>query len=151
MRAEIIGAIALVASCAVTAPASAQDGTQTASPVALDLRAVHASIDSESAAATGLYIGAVIAHLGGLVAAPMVFMMSFVACSMEDPPSCAQGWEYGALAASIVSGLGAVALGLAIGLDVDSGVRRRRLARRATDAEVSLRIGPTSAALVGRF
>lgn len=145
MRARFIASFVSFAAFVIAAPASAQDRM-----VADDLLAQQASIDTESAAATGLYVGAVIAHVGGLVAAPVAMMMGIGVCAEEDP-ACAQAWSYGALSSLIVAGLGAVALGLAIGLDVDSGVRRRRLQREASNVELSLRIGPLGAALLGRF
>lgn len=134
-------ALALVTACSfVAAPAAAQERDTSED--------VLASINAESSAATGLYVGGVITHVGGLALAGFFTMFTVVACT-EEEPNC---WTRdAALASLIVAGVGLAAIGVAIGLDVDSGSRRRGLARGSTVSDLTLQLGLTGVSLIGRF
>lgn len=95
-----------------------------------------ASIDAESTAATVLYVGGVVLHVGGLAGAIGLGIGTFC---ISFGGSCPD-YSAGIAALFGVSGLGLAMIATGIGLDVDSGVRRRRLARRS---ELSWGIAPT--------
>ncbi len=106
--------------------------------------AERASIDSESRAATGLYVTALTLHLGGLVVGVAGSAAGFCIFSCSDAQHAARDWGMGGL---IVAGVGLLALIPAILLDVDSGRRRTRL----EGARVALSIGAGGIGLEGSF
>lgn len=95
-----------------------------------------ASIDAEATAATVLYVGGVVLHVGGLAGA---IGLGLGTICISFGGSCPD-YSTGIAALFGVSGLGLAMIATGIGLDVDSGVRRRRLAQRS---ELSWGIAPT--------
>jgi hypothetical protein len=85
------------------------------------------AIDAQAGAATALYVTGIVLHVGGLGGAVGLaigtFCISFGAGSCPDHRA-------GLAALLATSGVGLALLGVAIGLDVDSGRRRRRLTPR---------------------
>ena len=92
-----------------------------------------ASIDAESQAATALYATGLVLHLGGIA----TFFGSAIAgfCISFNTSSCASEHDLartGMLIGGIAAALGLVGIFVGVGLDVDSGNRRRDHAERRT-------------------
>lgn len=113
-----------------------------------------ASIDAESHAATALYVLSPVllgASVGLVVAAYAVnpICISFTGGCSGDPAAAAAFGATGVVAL----GLSALSLGLAIGLDVDSGSRRDGLRMRQASARLGIgaAAGGASLVLAGSF
>ncbi len=134
----VISTLAAVLVLAAAEPVSAQsdDAPRLEARAALILDAELdrelASIDAESQAATALYVSGLVLHVGGI--ATMVgtgiagICISF-SSSCESERSLA---STGLLIGGIAAALGAVGIFVGVGLDVDSGNRRRDHAARRT-------------------
>ncbi len=95
------------------------------------------SIDTESTWATALYIASATSFTGGIVLA----LAGLGAAGHGDPMGPL-------VAAGVFGGLSVLLLPFAIGLDVDSGSRRRGL---AGEVRARLSLGPTGLTLSGYF
>lgn len=174
---SIVALVALVASSflAVSAPAAAQvrvpdpprfsasaqreawnDATTPADRVLLGTRpppSALRSIDVESHWAKGLYIASVASLVSGAAMAVVSFAWwlgsglsaIFTHDGYDDPFA---GPEALAVSAAIVGGFGLLTLPIAIGLDVDSGLRRDGLAR---DFSARVSVSPGGLGLTGTF
>lgn len=130
---------------------SAQDAAMRCAPPpseVIDPAEELASIDAESHAATGLYVtmSVLLATAGALAAAgyaanPLCISFSG-GCGGDPEAATALTISSGAMA-----GLAVLALGVAIGLDVDSGARRGAWQGRNATARVGLSGLPGGAAL----
>lgn len=116
-----------------------------------------ASIDSESRAATALYVTSLSLTVTAL-AIGIPTAAAGISCIGAWSSPCSRDGESTRLAASLSSyvllGLGVIALPIAIGLDVDSGSRRGGWEARAVAID-SVRLAPTEGgayvAIDGRF
>ncbi|UJR82038.1 hypothetical protein [Sandaracinus amylolyticus] len=128
-------------------PALAQDDVDLLS---VEDRDELSAIETQADVATALYIGGLTVHVAGLGGAVAYGLASFCISFSGSCPVVDDGWVEPVLLG--VSGLGLAVFFTAIGLDVDSGVRRRDL-RERTGVDVS--IAPTrdgaSFLLSGRF
>lgn len=137
---------------------TAPGDTPTQAAAAHARRVELASIDAESHAATALYVASTALVVAGVAVGVRAIQSAF-SCSFGSwgPGASGCGSESSRvgtwIAASVVLGLGVLALPIAIGLDVDSGSRRGRLESRATIDRVQLTPteGGAYLSLGGRF
>lgn len=130
----------------VTSPGAAQAVVDLELSAALaedpELQSEWSSIETESDWATALYVGGVITHVLGLGS-----LGTGVVFALGDT-SVATGFAFAGI---VGASLGLISIGVAIGLDVDSGSRRRALLGRVDRATLRLRLGPATLGLEGTF
>lgn len=127
------------------APSAAASGLDARARLLLDaeLDRQLQSIDSEASAATALYVTGVVLHVGGIATIVSTAIAGFC-LSWGSGDSCASERQLastGAIVGSIATVLGLAGIFVGVGLDVDSGHRRRDLSERRT---LLLGLNPTA-------
>jgi len=137
MRALVLALPALVASVLFTAPAAAQaseHGPRLDAQAALALDASYdrelRAIDAEADAATALYVTGVILHVGGLGAMVGTGIAGFCISFTSSCSGAHELAQNGSIIGGSIALLGLVGIFVGVGLDVDSGHRRRDLGAR---------------------
>lgn len=135
----VISTLAAALVLAVAQPASAQSADEAlrldaGAALVLDaeLDRELASIDAESQAATALYVTGLVLHVGGIATMVGTGLAAICLSSGSSCDSQRNLASTGLLIGSIAAALGAVGIFVGVGLDVDSGHRRRDLAARRT-------------------
>jgi hypothetical protein len=140
--------------------ASAQDSLvlrlEQLEPVELrmEARAELASIDYQSSLATAGYVTSVVSHVAGIGLMAVGAIGGF--CIDLSGGGCGDrsGWHALAGIGAVMASVGLIGIFVSVGLDVDSGHRRRDW-RRRYDLDVDVAVAPTdgggSFALIGRF
>lgn len=155
----VISTLAAALVLAVAQPASAQSADEAlrldaGAALVLDaeLDRELASIDAESQAATALYVTGLVLHVGGIATMVGTGLAGICLSSGSSCDSQRNLASTGLLIGSIAAALGAVGIFVGVGLDVDSGHRRRDLtARRTLLLGVQPSADGSSLALTGTF